>query len=443
MEKVQMDMEETRYHPLSDISVGMDSCKIKVRLSRKWNVADQNIPLDKQIGNMRIDMILIDETGVQVHATVLKRHAQSLSPLLQEGQVLHIENFSVTSVLNDYRPVRNKCRLFFNWDTIVKTINGIHSEIPMYDFDFLEFGDLATRFGDIRNCSDAYGRLTKISEIMETTGGTLREIYLDNGRGSEAKVTLWGNTVNLIDKDVIETATSGPVLVVTSLIIREFFDEYHFSSTNSTQLLFNLEIPEVRSIMNSFDDGKVELLIGSSSTQSNVEERSVRNRKTLSEIAAETTKVPNGSQVVKDILNKLIGCSFVFELKVNEYSFRGEVRQSLTTTRVFPDQFETESSLSVVCSLSSEANGRQSYLGELKVIEPRYQITHHSKEYRKDFCPMELLPPLLPLVPLLMAPVVLLDLSSAVRLAPFGFSCNWRANSRFHNTSPIDGRSFP
>ncbi|KAF9604050.1 hypothetical protein IFM89_001925, partial [Coptis chinensis] len=85
----------------------------------------------------------------------------------------------------------------------------------------------------------------------------------------------------------------------------------------------------------SFDDGKVELLIGSSSTQSNVEERSVRNRKTLSEIAAETTKVPNGSQVVKDILNKLIGCSFVFELKVNEYSFSGEVRQSLTTTRVF------------------------------------------------------------------------------------------------------------
>ncbi|KAF9622353.1 hypothetical protein IFM89_031156 [Coptis chinensis] len=231
MEKVQMDMEETRYHPLSNISVGMDRRKIKVRLTRKWNVVDQNILLDKQIGNIRIDMILIDETGVQVHATVLKRHAQSLSPLLQEGQVLHIENFSVTSVLNDYRPVRNKCRLFFNWDTIVKTINGIHSEIPMYGFDFLEFDDLATRFGDIRNCSNVYGRLTKISEVMETTGGTLREIYLDNGRS---------------------------------------------------------------------DDGKVELLIGSSSTQSNVEERSVRNRKTLSEIAAETTKV---------IRNKLYMCN--------------------------------------------------------------------------------------------------------------------------------------
>ncbi|KAF9589093.1 hypothetical protein IFM89_018824 [Coptis chinensis] len=54
---------------------------------------------------------------------------------------------------------------------------------------------------------------------------------------------------------------------------------------------------------------------------------------------------PNRSQVVKDILNKLIGYSFVFELKVSEYSFRGEVRQSLTTTKAFPNQFETESSL--------------------------------------------------------------------------------------------------
>ncbi|KAF9597607.1 hypothetical protein IFM89_020086 [Coptis chinensis] len=189
-----------RYHPLSTYHLEWIVAKSRFDYLENGMFLDQNIPLDKQIGNMRIDMILIDETGVQLHATVSKRHAQSLSPLLQEGRVLHIENFSVTSVLNDYR--------------LLKQVE------------------------------------------------------------SEAKVNLWGNTVNLIDKDVIETATSGPVLVVTSLIIREFFDEYHFSSTNSTQLLFNLEIPEVRSIMNSSDDGKVELLIGSSSTQSNVEERS-------------------------------------------------------------------------------------------------------------------------------------------------------------------------
>ncbi|KAM7497139.1 hypothetical protein LguiA_021553 [Lonicera macranthoides] len=30
-----------------------------------------------------------------------------------------------------------------------------------------------------------------------------------------------------------------------------------------------------------------------------------------------------------------------------------------------------------------------------------------------------------------------------LELSLSGFSCNWRANSRFHNTSPIEGRSIP
>ncbi|KAF5205125.1 hypothetical protein FRX31_005287 [Thalictrum thalictroides] len=86
-------------------------------------------------------------------------------------------------------------------------------------------------------------------------------------------------------------------MVVTSLTVKLFDGDYSLSSTNSTKIYVNLDIPEVAQWKetDSSDDNTVKL-IAPSSTAITLEERMVTNRKNLAEIVQ---AVPNAAIGVK------------------------------------------------------------------------------------------------------------------------------------------------
>ncbi|KAF9591442.1 hypothetical protein IFM89_004140 [Coptis chinensis] len=84
---------------------------------------------------------------------------------------------------------------------------------------------------------------------MFRKGLTLKEIFLKNISGTELKINLWENAIQLID-NVITCAMSVPVLVLSSLTVGSYNDQYFLNSTSATQIYVNLEIPEVLALQN-------------------------------------------------------------------------------------------------------------------------------------------------------------------------------------------------
>ncbi|KAF9605114.1 hypothetical protein IFM89_014105 [Coptis chinensis] len=147
---------------------------------------------------------------------------------------------------------------------------------------------------------------------MFRKGLMLKEIFLKNSIGTELKINLWENAIQLMD-NAITFATSVPVLVVTSLTVRSYYDKYFLNSTSATKIYVNLEIPEVLELQNSstFKERNISMLQASSSVEHNMKDRSLRNRKTLSQIL----QMLNG-----DSVGQVFTCTAIINDIVHDYA---------------------------------------------------------------------------------------------------------------------------
>ncbi|KAF9604767.1 hypothetical protein IFM89_010308 [Coptis chinensis] len=141
---------------------------------------------------------------------------------------------------------------------------------------------------------------------MFRKGLMLKEIFLKNSSGTELKINLWENAIQLMD-NAITYATSVPVLVVTSLTVRSYYDKYFLNSTSATKIYVNLEIPEVLELQNR----NISMLQASSSVEHNMKDRSLRNRKTLSQIL----HMLNG-----DSVGQVFTCTAIINDIVHDYA---------------------------------------------------------------------------------------------------------------------------
>ncbi|PIA58946.1 hypothetical protein AQUCO_00400066v1 [Aquilegia coerulea] len=270
----------TDYHYLSEVNDSSERWKVKVRISRKWNVID----FESQEDTLRIDMVLLDEKGDQVHATIPKRQIMKFSTILHEGDVYFLHKFGVSPVKSNYRPVRHPYRVFLKWDTMIKPATNIRPTFPKFKFDFVEYGDIKLRLKDKTYLTDVYGQLTGFTNVKNVESGTLQEIFLKDKSGSNLKVTLWGRAIEQFPDNIVNSSTSCPVVVVTSLTVKLFDGEYSVSSTTATKLYVNLDISEVASLLMDSNEENTVQLIDASSTAITLEERMVNNRKKLVEI---------------------------------------------------------------------------------------------------------------------------------------------------------------
>ncbi|KAF9624176.1 hypothetical protein IFM89_008114, partial [Coptis chinensis] len=223
--------------------------------------------------------------GDQIQAIIPKNHSNTFLNVLHEGHVYHIENFSVQTRRDSYRPIQHEFIILIRWDTIVRGSSEAHPEIPLYKFDFVEFDNVRLLSKANTNLKDAFGALDGASELMFRKGLMLKEIFLKNASGTELKINLWENAIQLFD-NVIKYAKSVPVLIVTSLTVGNYYDNCFLNSTSTTQIYVNLDIPEVSDLQASstFEERSIAMLQGSSSIERNMKDRSLRNRKTLSQV---------------------------------------------------------------------------------------------------------------------------------------------------------------
>ena len=83
-----------------------------------------------------------------IHASIRKNLAQIYRPQLNEGSIYTITNFLVEENKGNNRPVYNKLKILFNSTTSVSKFSGFDHSIPQSQFEFADYGTIASRCYD-------------------------------------------------------------------------------------------------------------------------------------------------------------------------------------------------------------------------------------------------------------------------------------------------------
>ncbi|GJS32757.1 nucleic acid-binding, OB-fold, replication protein A, OB domain protein [Tanacetum coccineum] len=156
---------------LTELTPFKDDWHIKVRIIKLWKLPSYKNPME----TFRIELILLDEEGNKIQATVkntcVKNHEKSLG----QDMCLYISEFGVTD--NDAKDtfvVKHPYKINFYRTTRVKKCDDFSG--PVYGFNFKPFTDLLQEKKDSTFAYDLIGDITSCGKIetQEEKGGKLK-----------------------------------------------------------------------------------------------------------------------------------------------------------------------------------------------------------------------------------------------------------------------------
>ncbi|XP_026419377.1 replication protein A 70 kDa DNA-binding subunit B-like [Papaver somniferum] len=144
---------------------------------------------------------------------------------------------------------------YFNWNTDITPLETTSASIPRHKFNFTELENLAaattnTYLTDVVVVLTSH---TNLQQVKRSSGNVcfMRELTLENLSGMKLKVTLWGDSTSELTRN-LEAHELNPqpvVAVVTGVYVKQYPGKVSPSSTNATQIFFDLDIPEVLHII--------------------------------------------------------------------------------------------------------------------------------------------------------------------------------------------------
>ncbi|XP_068483227.1 uncharacterized protein [Phaseolus vulgaris] len=115
----------TLTHFLNDVNSTKETWNVVVRVLRLWCVQDftkQKIPFS-------LEMVLQDEEGVRIHASVRRTLIYKFHNQICEDRVYSIQSFTVASNLGSYRTTKHEYKINFQYDEdIIGVLTGVGTE---------------------------------------------------------------------------------------------------------------------------------------------------------------------------------------------------------------------------------------------------------------------------------------------------------------------------
>uniref|UniRef100_I1QX08 DUF223 domain-containing protein n=1 Tax=Oryza glaberrima TaxID=4538 RepID=I1QX08_ORYGL len=270
------------YKKLSELTSRGHTWNIKVKVTRLWDSATDEL--------LSLDMILMDEQGDVIHASIWKKLIDNYKTQINESSVYVFSNFKVQES-QKYRPVCNDLKITFMYNTKVKQVKETAESFPEYYFDFASIDTLQDRANKDQHLSDVIGLLTRMKpiETRMTRKNTpnprlaeIREIELLLLGGDKIRLTLWGQLARFFSEDVIGNQT---VVIVTSTTVQEYIG-LSLRSSSATRIYTNLHIRETWTLIDrQFSEETIpKMMEVDKSTQGTREEQMFYNRKTLKDI---------------------------------------------------------------------------------------------------------------------------------------------------------------
>ncbi|PUZ46273.1 hypothetical protein GQ55_7G044000 [Panicum hallii var. hallii] len=286
------------YNLLSQINPTRHNWRIKVRITRMWQVSGTSKGKDFS----SLELILIDEEGQGITASIGQKDLNKFSKSVVEGHRYYIRNFQVSKQERKFKAIPSTYTNFFtSWTIIEEICAEVSVNLPRYIFNFVDYDDLDHRARHGQGLIDIIGQLTAVHPVVHSSSlngpSARREVELRDLSDRLLSVTLWGEhaTSFLFHLGIYVYAIC--LSIASSILISCYdFPCFYFhvldtgaprcQSNPATKWYINIDIPEVNAFRASLHGrgSEVLLLPGDGDAAAGGVDEENANRKTVSEL---------------------------------------------------------------------------------------------------------------------------------------------------------------
>ncbi|GJW79947.1 reverse transcriptase domain-containing protein [Tanacetum coccineum] len=190
------------------------------------------------------DFIVSDEKGNVMHSTARGNIAHNFLRL-KEGVIYSVKNYIVQPNKDDFCVLRFAHFIVdMDGDTVVRKSSVRPDGFARYPFQLVEFDSLEPT--NNKYLIDAVGYVTSVGRTTTTRSGSKNiDFHLANNRGQSVRVTLWGGLSEMLIEKRTRHVGLYPI-VLTTMSAKLYNNRMHLSSTSSTMIVDDEQIPVLK-----------------------------------------------------------------------------------------------------------------------------------------------------------------------------------------------------
>ncbi|GAU46750.1 hypothetical protein TSUD_402760 [Trifolium subterraneum] len=197
----------------------------------------------------RVEMVLMDDKGGRIHATIKKTLIYKFKDELIQGMVYSFENLGVSTNGGAYRTTHHRYKLNFQFSSLIQRLSNV--AVGGTPFNFVPIADVVSGSYDTDYLVDVIGVLTGVGaerEITNQNGTTTKlNVIALEAEGHKLQCTLFGPYVDELNAFIASGDKDNAIVIVQlakaktfQVIDMEFVDKIHIQNCmNCTRLFFN------------------------------------------------------------------------------------------------------------------------------------------------------------------------------------------------------------
>ncbi|WJX83027.1 hypothetical protein P8452_65720 [Trifolium repens] len=236
----------TAFDMLGSVSPGRVSWRFKVRVLRLWTVSTFMKPDQAN----SIEMVLIDEKGAKIHASVRRQLMYVFDSKIAEGKVYKMSYFTVVPESGLFRSTQHPYKLKFEMKTKVQICGN--NSIDTYGLSLSTIGDIFAYGPEHDFLIDVAAVITGVSGEREyiRDGKVVKMVLLElTDNSGKCECAFFGDYVDILQGMLVKAGVGLPIVVVQFAKIKIFSGKVSIQNVvNATRIFVNPPIPEIVSL---------------------------------------------------------------------------------------------------------------------------------------------------------------------------------------------------
>ncbi|KAJ1393018.1 Nucleic acid-binding, OB-fold [Sesbania bispinosa] len=243
------------YDHVANIFPGRQNWRLRVRVVRLWNM----FPIDEPSRTFSIEMVLVDEMGERIQASIRKPMIKKFGCSVIEGEAYKMHFFGIVRNLGSYRATKHEYKLIFHAKTKISRCEA--SSLPLHGICPMNSEDIMRTNGQSDYLVDVVGVLTAISaEKRSFRDGRMTRVMQMELTDDKGKVqcAMFGSYVDMVGDLLTGMGPELPVMVVMFAKVKLYKGIVVLQNVlNTTKILCNPNIAEVEEFRNLCDNSRV------------------------------------------------------------------------------------------------------------------------------------------------------------------------------------------
>ncbi|XP_024006421.1 uncharacterized protein LOC112082934 [Eutrema salsugineum] len=198
-----------------DLRPGSNNFVIKVNILKIWDGF-------KGRGGCSLEMVLVDQEGDRIQATVERFFAKSFRKDLIEGRSVLINTFKVVEYNSEYRTTRTPFKIVFYATTTVSVCLDFPQDVP--EKYMKSFPDILSTDLDNGYLIDVVGQIVRVGHVEDVMAQGKRrsrlKIYLRDESDLQLPCTLWADYAKEVADYVKRNCASVVVVIIRLACIK-------------------------------------------------------------------------------------------------------------------------------------------------------------------------------------------------------------------------------